>query len=51
MTQNAILFFKGANPETTVTDMKDFFNDFGDVGYVDYEKGQTEVCACYAYFF
>jgi len=42
MTQNAILFFKGANPETTVTDMKDFFNDFGDVGYVDYEKGQTE---------
>lgn len=42
MTQNAILHFKGLNPETTVTEMKDFFNEFGEVGYVDFEKGDTE---------
>jgi len=42
MHPNAVFHFTGLNPETTVMEVKDFFNEFGDVGFADFEMGDTE---------
>lgn len=42
MQPNAVFHFSGLNPETTVIEVKDFWGEFGDVGFADFEKGDTE---------
>jgi len=42
MQPNAVFHFSGLNPETTVVEVKDFWGEFGDVGFADFEKGDTE---------
>ena len=49
MTANAVIHIKGMNPETMFEEIKDFFGKYGEVGYVDMKKGDTEVnkkCCC-----
>lgn len=43
MTRNAVLHLKGMDPETTREEIKRFFSSHGDVGWVDFDKGVTEV--------
>lgn len=48
MTKNAVLHLKGMDPETTREDIKNFFQEFSAVGWVDFDKGVTEVkCGFY----
>ncbi|XP_012945148.1 lupus La protein, partial [Aplysia californica] len=42
MTKNAVLFFKGLNTETTREEIKNFFSDHAEVGWVDFDKGKAE---------
>jgi len=42
LTQNALIHFKGLNPETSLEKIKNYFSDYSEVGWVDLDRGATE---------
>jgi len=42
MTSNSIFHIKGMNPETMFEEIKEYFSKYGEVGYVEMKKGDTE---------
>ena len=47
MTKGAVVFVKGLNKDTSREDIKNFFQEFGTVAWVEYAKGDEKVRSQY----
>lgn len=44
MQKDRVLRFVGVPPETSREDLKDVFEEFGEIAWIDFSRGETEVC-------